>query len=251
MTTYSLLIDYLLTTYLLLFCRYYDALELIRKKSTAYVLRYETNCQFASDEDREPPLEKYYNHYVKCGREAEVLGHPVDGVKGVWPFESSEIYDGYSQAHAIYVCKDFMHNYMNVVRQQLKTHIPTQQNFINRTTKNSVREACARDRIHRHIWVEGYDVKPNWVLSRKQCAAVDAKLKAIVCCPSERIPYDIMKKKGGVKAHDTHLFGAIFSSWALFRHLDIPAVVKHIKMWLQLGLMRSYIWVCNSSIMQE
>ena len=127
----------------------------------------------------------------------------------------------------------------------------TQQNFINRTTKNSGREACARDRIHRHIWVEGYDVKPNWVLSRKQCAAVDAKLKAIVCCPSERIPYDIMKKKGGVKAHDTHLFGAIFSSWALFRHLDIPAVVKHIKMWLQLGLMRSYIWVCNSSIMQE
>ena len=128
-----------------------------------------------------------------------MLGHPVDGVKGVWPFESSAIYDGYSQAHSIYVCKDFMHNYMNVVRQQLRTHIPTQQNFINRTTKNSVREACARDRIHRHIWVYSNDVKPNWVLSRKQCAAVDAKLKAIVCCPSERIPYDIMGKKEVLK----------------------------------------------------
>ena len=114
---------------------------------------------------------------------------------------------------------------------------------VNRTMKDKVRRACRYDKIFRDIWIndDGKSRTPSWVLTRKQCAEVDAKLRHVVCCPSEYVPKEIMKKRGGSKGHDTHIFGSKFAAWALWEHIDKSEVKTHIQLWSIFGALRSHV----------
>lgn len=170
-----------------------------------------------SNEEGKYPKKRKYRDYIKYGEMAERTGKAVHGVKGIWPLHLLPY------AALIHWTYDLMHTLNNVVNDSNNSLRPTNSGnksnkghlyrHTNRTYSTSVVNGCKKDGIHNHLWG---GAKPPWVLSKKDCKAIDDLCKQVLgWYASEEIPQNVMRAGHALKSHDTIHWATVFGRWCL------------------------------------
>jgi hypothetical protein len=149
------------------------------------------DTQFMQDEYKLEPEVFNYGRYEALAKEVACSGvGEIGGVKGLW--ELSEC--GY--AEHIHITKDSMHAADNFIRDSVRAMIPSNANFVNRTTKPSVIADMQRLGL-RYPFGGEVGSRPPWILSTEDLKKADSKMNHIFGCPQHFVVKKMFKKQSG------------------------------------------------------
>ena len=164
-----------------------------------------------------PPINKSYANYVHDGvlfnNRIDLKVKHVNGVKGIWAF------DILPYASLITKTKDRMHTSQHVVEDSLRVLIPTKGNHTNRTQKDSVRNACAANKMFPCLYKR--DENNNrfpipWLLNKETIELHDIKLRCVIGAKKVEVPNKIMKRRKGRTTAESLMYGINgWASWCL------------------------------------
>jgi hypothetical protein len=178
------------------------------------------DLQYHFVEEKTFPNMKSYSDYLYHGRIAPQTKEGVsNGVHGIWDFDQLDY------AEHIWICKDPMHTFCNVIMDWIKVLRPSVGEFENRTEKKSVREACKTNKIFSDLFEldqKKQFKKAPWTLSKNEIDKVNENLARVKAPTRIRSP---MINNGGANSHDRLIFATQYAR-AAFK--DVNNNVPHI-----------------------
>jgi hypothetical protein len=177
----------------------------LRNKTSDLRLASEIGYQYYCEEIRPPPLPKLYQNYRQNGFLAAATGKIVDGVKGLWTL------DHLPYAKYIHWVVDPMHCFGNIIKDSVKVLRPSIDDFVNRTESISVRDACRKFKIFRHLWTPNGKklMKAKWAFSTDEVKNVHSQMAAIEGISGRlKTPF---KSNGGVTTHNKIVWATVFA----------------------------------------